>query len=124
MAEYQANVFAVALQTVKQWGELFMHSALGWSVPICKLLQIKYMHAATILAVHRDRVAVVDTIANRSVRAVDVHAALLSAGDTYSVEERATIHKSMGKTRARRAAIASCGFILATISGTRKRISI
>ncbi|EBY7415697.1 hypothetical protein D6J61_25775 [Salmonella enterica subsp. enterica serovar Alachua] len=89
MAEYQADILAAAFQTVKQWGEFGMQSAMVWAVPVRKLLQIKDVHTATILAVHRDRVAVLDTVANRSVRAVDVHVALLSGG-YYSANETET----------------------------------
>ena len=93
MAEYKPNVLATAFQTVKQWGKLSMQCAMLCSVPIRKLLQIKHVHTATILAVHRDRVAVLDTVANRSVRAVDVHTALLS-GRYYSANETETNHFS------------------------------
>lgn len=74
MAEYKPDILATAFQTVKQWGKFGMQRAMVWAVPVHKLLQVKHMHTATILAVHRDRVAVLDTIANRSIRAVDVHA--------------------------------------------------
>jgi len=89
MAEYQADILAAAFQTVKQWGKFGMQRALVWAVPVRKLLQIKHVHTATILAVHRDRVAVLDTVANRSVSAVDVHVAPLS-GRYYNANETET----------------------------------
>lgn len=73
MTEYQADILATAFQTVKQWGKFGMQCAMVWAVPVRKLLQVKHMHTATVLAMHRDRVAVLNAIANRSVRAVGSH---------------------------------------------------
>lgn len=120
MSEDKANILASAFNTTKLWNKIGMQCAMVLTKLFSKSGQVQCNVVVTAITVSRDLVSVLDTLTNRPVRADVRHDPLLSADSTYRVEETATIHKSMGETRFRRAARTSQGFILADISGTKK----